>query len=103
MRIVKAKLVTIVFPFGTGARLTKDPKQLGASGYTTMRVDGFGNRGARKYGLTDGANVRLEAIVTPEVCDRILKHLGSHYADIAFVAHAHDVEAIPAEHFEPSE
>lgn len=99
MKIAKAQLVTIVLPFGTGDRLTRELKELGVSGYTTMRANGFGTTGARTYGLTDGANLRLETLVTSDLCERIMEHLGSHYGGESVVAHYHEVNAIPAAPF----
>ncbi len=99
MKTAKAKLVAIVFPFGTADRLVPELERLGVSGYTSWRVDGAGFEGTRRYGLVDGANVRLETVVTPQICDRILQYLLENYSDVALIAHAHDVQAIPREHF----
>lgn len=101
MHIAKARLVTIVLPAASSERLTQDLKALGVSGYTSMHVNGFGIRGARTYGLTDSGNIRLETIVDSHLYTRIFEHLTAHYSSVAFVAHSHEVDAIPAEHFQP--
>ena len=100
METAEAKLVVIVLPYDESDRLARELKQLGVTGYTTMGVDGFGSQGTRRYGLTDGANVRVEIIVTASLRDRIFEHLTAEYADVAFVAYTHDVSAIPRRHFE---
>ncbi len=99
MKTAKARLLTIVAPVPLGDAVCMDLRALGVSGYTTMHVNGFGGRGARTYGLTDGANLRIETVVSESLCDRIMDHLGTNYADESIIDHAHDVSAIPAEHF----
>ncbi len=99
MKTAKAKLVTIILPFSWVERLTQDLREMGASGYTLAQVNGFGVKGMRTYGLTDGANTRLETIVSAARCEKILDHLSARYVDVPFVAYAHDVEAIPTERF----
>lgn len=99
MKTAQAQLVTIILPFGVGDRLTRELKTLGVSGYTTMHVNGFGATGTRSYGLTDGANLRLETVVSLALCERIMEHLSAHYEGQALVAHHHTVMAMPATHF----
>jgi len=101
METANAKLVTVVLPFGAADRLMNDLKDLGASGFTTVQANGFGRSGTRTFGLIEGANVRVESIVDDTLCRRILEHLEMHYAHTDLVAHVHDVEAIPREHFAP--
>ena len=99
MKTTKAQLVVVVGPLMLGDRLASELRALGVSGYTTMHVNGFGRTGARTYDLTDAANFRLETVVSPDLCEQIMKHVDTHYRDESLVAHHHEVTAIPAAHF----
>jgi nitrogen regulatory protein PII len=95
----KAKLVTIIASSELVDRLEEDLLEFGAAGYTTVGASGRGRHGKRKRGAFDSGNIRLETIVRPALCERILEHLQKHYAESAMVAFAQDVEALPVARF----
>jgi nitrogen regulatory protein PII len=99
MNVANAQLVTIVLPASLGQQLTEELEELGVSGYTTMSVNGFGLHGVRKYGLTDGANLRIETIVSESLCERVLSLVSVQYAGVALLAHEHRVVSVPAAQF----
>lgn len=87
MAAVSLKLVTIIAEAVLEERLVRALLSLGAKGYTLSEVRGSGARGVRAGELD--VNVKIEAVVSPEVADRILAHLAeryfAHYAVIAYV------------------
>lgn len=71
---------------------------LGAKGYTLSEVRGSGARGVRA-GQPD-VNVKIEAVVSPEVADRILAHLAEHYfAHYAVIAYVETVAVVRGEKY----
>jgi len=85
------KMVVIIAEPVLEHRVTQELKQLGARGFSV--VEGRGE-GTRRVHATDlpGENVRIEAIVTPEVADRIMEHVARHYfAHYSMIAFVHDV------------
>ena len=95
----KVKLVTIITPFVLEERIAEELIQLGATGFSTSKLNGHGAHGPRKYGIIDGANIRIEVIVHAELAQEILSQLGTRYPKDALVAYSMDVEAIPPGHF----
>ena len=89
MHTVSLKLVTIVAEPVLEEQLTQVLHTLGAKGHTVGEVHGAGSRGMRASD-PPGEGVRIEAVVSAEVADRILTHVAEHYfphyAVIAFVA-----------------
>lgn len=87
MKTVSLRLVTIIAEAVLEERLVQAILRLGAKGYTLTEVRGSGSRGVREG--EPEANVKIEAVVSPEVADRILDHLAercfAHRAVIAFV------------------
>jgi nitrogen regulatory protein PII len=99
MPTTSAKLITIIAEDELEERLERDVLQLGARGYTVVRVRGEGLHGARKSEW-EGENIRIEAVVSPEVAQRILDHLATKYfAHFAVVAYVSTVEVVRAEKF----
>lgn len=92
------KLVTVVAEPAIEGRLTADLVALGATGYTVVEARGRGTHGrAREF---PGANLRIEAVVPPEVAERILAHLAAQYfADYAITAYVSDVAVVRAGQF----
>jgi|FLYL01.1.fsa_nt_gi nitrogen regulatory protein PII len=88
MNTVPLKLVTIVAESVLEPYLIEDIRKLGAKGYTLTRAEGRGSRGVRVDDVERG-NIKLEAIVGPEVADKILELLAEkyfqHYAVIAYL------------------
>jgi len=89
-----AKLVTIVAASELWDRLEAGLRALGAKGYTFAAVSGWGQHGPRAGGILHSGNVRVEAIVTDEVADAILKHLAATYSNFELTAYIHEVEAL---------
>jgi nitrogen regulatory protein PII len=99
MDAAQVKVVTVILPSGLSAELINELKKLGVSGFTTLRANGYGSHGSRRYGLTDGANERIETIVSAATATKIFEYLSSHYDGLPFVAYAQDALAIPRSHF----
>lgn len=89
MHTVPLTLVTIVAEPVLEERLTKELRTLGARGFTVTDARGEGSRGIRASELP-GQGIRVEAIVSAPVADRILAHVAEHYfpryAVIAFLS-----------------
>ena len=96
----KLKLVTILASFELGGRITSDLRELGVSGYTKAKADGWGVHGARQFGFVDGANVRVDTLVSAELAYKILQIVAKNFAGQPVVAFSCDAEAVPSRHFE---
>lgn len=95
----KVKLVTIITPYRLEERIAHELLQLGATGYSASKVDGHGAHGSRKFGVSDGSNIRIEVLVHEDVAVQILGNLATRYAEEAVIAYAIDAMAIPPGHF----
>ena len=99
MHTVPLKLVTIIAEQLLETPLVADLKALGARGYTGSAARGEGSRGVRASSWQDG-NVRLETLVKPDVADRILDRLATHYfPNYAVVAWVETVEVVRGDKF----
>jgi len=99
LKTAKMKLVTIIAAYELEDRLVAELRALKTSGFTVAKVNGYGAHGPRKYGILDGANLRIETLVSQAQAGTLLRHLLDRYADLELVAYALDVEAIPHAHF----
>ena len=99
METAKIRVVTIVATAELQERLEGDLMAMGGTGLTVGRVDGRGSHGVRRAGLFDRANVRIETLVSTELATRVLERIMTHYKGQEILAYAHDVEAVPKEHF----
>lgn len=97
-KTIKAKLVTLIMPYEFGEQVAIDLRALGVSGYTITKADGWGREGPRQSGIIDGANLRLEALVTAELANEMLHHIVARFDQDGVVAFMQDVEAIPHRH-----
>ncbi|MDJ0788638.1 MAG: transcriptional regulator [Myxococcota bacterium] len=99
LHTTRVKLLTVIAEAVLEDRLIRDVKRLGARGFTRSAVTGEGSRG-RRVGDVEGANVRLECLVSEEVAERILAELSAsyfeHYAAVAFVE---DVSVVRGEKY----
>ncbi len=95
----KVKLVTIIVPYLLEDRVAKELIELGATGYSSTKINGHGSHGPRKYSFVEGSNIKLEVLVHDELALKILTNLATRYSRDAIVAYALDVEAIPQGHF----
>jgi nitrogen regulatory protein P-II 2 len=90
------QLVTIVCEALLEDRLVRDLKRLGVTGYTRSSVRGEGRRGIRDE--WEGNNARIEALIRPEIAERVFAHLEEAYMPhFPMVAWAHEVRALIAE------
>lgn len=88
MHTVALKLVTIVAEPVLEEQLVELLHRLGARGHTVTDSRGAGSRGMRASD-PPGGGVRIEAVVSAAVADRILGHVAEqyfpNYAVIAFL------------------
>ncbi|HKO52673.1 MAG TPA: hypothetical protein VJV79_33430 [Polyangiaceae bacterium] len=98
IEIAKVKLVSVVGSFHLGDRIADHLRTLGVSGYTRSKADGWGAHGSRRSGFLDGANVRIDTLVSAELAHRILRSMPIDFAG-QVVAFAVDAEAVPSSHF----
>jgi len=82
------KLVTIVCEAYAQDTVTKLLNEVGAHGWTLFAVEGDGSQGKRPADIKEFANIQIEAVVQPEVADKLLERLANdffpRYAMIAF-------------------
>jgi hypothetical protein len=87
-------LVTVVAEAVVEHRLIRDLVAAGAHGWTVCDARGQGSRGVRADEF-EGANIRLETLVSAEVADRFLEVLARdyfpRYAVVAWTTPAHVV------------
>lgn len=99
VRITNRQLLTIVAEAALEQRLIGDLKRLGASGYTASNVRGEGRTGRHLHDLT-GPSVELETIVTDDMAETILAHIGDTYFEkFAIVAWLTPVSVLRPERF----
>lgn len=94
MKTTSLKLVTIVAEPVLEARLTQELRALGASGVTVTESRGQGSRGMRASDIP-GTGVRLEAVVGPDVADKVVEHVAAAYFPrYAVIAWVSDVQVV---------
>ncbi|KAB2646663.1 MAG: transcriptional regulator [Verrucomicrobia bacterium] len=88
MNTYPMKLVTIVCEAYAQDTVTKLLNEVGAHGWTLFAVEGDGSQGKRPADIKEFANIQIEAVVQPEVADKLLERLANdffpRYAMIAF-------------------
>jgi nitrogen regulatory protein P-II 2 len=85
------KMVVIVAEPVLEARLVSELRTLGATGYTILEGRGEGSRHSHATDLP-GANIRIEAIVSPTVADAVMEFISAQYfANFSFIAYVVDV------------
>jgi len=91
MSLVSLVCVTVVVEAVLEQRLLRDVQAAGARGWTITDARGQGTRSVRASEW-EGANVRLETLVRPEVADRLLEMLTRdyfpHFAVVAWTSAA---------------
>ena len=96
---MELKLVTIVAEALLESRLTRDLKKLGARGYTITEARGEGSRGVRSSEW-EGSNLKVEAVVSPAVANKIMAYLAEHYfPHYAVIAYVQTVEVARGEKY----
>ena len=99
MKTAPAKLVTVIAESLLEDRLIRDFKRCGAKGYTVTQARGEGSRGVRASEW-EGANVKLESIVSESVADAILELLSEKYFQhYAVIAYLENVEVVRGEKY----
>ena len=97
--LTTVSLVTIVAETALKTRLTKDLKNLGASGYTITAANGEGSRNSRA-GDVDGGNVMIQCLVSRDLSVTIMNHLEADYFEnYAVVAWVSPAEVIRKERY----
>lgn len=93
------KLVTIIAEPVLESRLTSELRQLGATGWTVVEGRGEGSRGIHAADIP-GVNIRIDSIVTPDVAERVVQHLATHYfAEYEVIAYVSDVAVIRSDKY----
>jgi nitrogen regulatory protein PII len=86
------KLVTIICEALAREAVTRLLREAGAHGYTLFAVEGLGARGERTAEMLEWANIQVEVIVPPEVCERLMEELeGKFFKKYTMVAYETDI------------
>ena len=99
LETASVKLVTIIAPCTLEDTILAELVEIGVTGYTTVKVHGHGKHGARRLGLFDEPNIRIDTLVSAELARAILGRMDARAAESALVAFALDAEAVPRHHF----
>jgi len=92
-------MVTIIADESLKRILEEEIISIGARGYTVANVEGQGKTGSRDSAWS-GENVKIETIVSNDICEKILSHLAAHYFErYAVIAYSFDVQTIRSKHF----
>jgi nitrogen regulatory protein P-II 2 len=90
----RLRLVTVIAERVLRNRLIEEIRALGARGFTMTEATGEGSRGVRASEW-EGANIRLEIIVAPEVAERIVDHIAATYFEWhAVIVYVQDVDVV---------
>lgn len=93
------QLVTIITEGMLENRIQEEILRLGARGYTTTSVHGKGTTGITANHW-DGAQVKIETLVPPDVADKVLGYIKEHYfANYAITIYMQPVQVIREEKF----
>jgi nitrogen regulatory protein P-II 2 len=99
MATVPLSLLTVIAEPVLEDRIVRMLHAQGATGHTITESRGEGSRGVRAT-ETPGENIRIEAIVAPEVGERILERLAADYfANFAVIAWTQDVRVVRGEKY----
>lgn len=99
MRTVPFRLVTVVAERLLRDRIIEEVRRLGATGYTLTDVHGEGTSGVNASEW-EGPSVKVEAIVPPEVAERIVEHVAqTYFAHHAVIVYTQDVTVVRAEKY----
>ncbi len=93
------KLLTIVSEALLESRLVEDLEKLGVIGYSISTVKGD-LRGHVRASEWEGANIKIESLLSPELADKVLHLLNSEYfPSYAVIAYLTEAEVIRADKF----
>lgn len=94
MELTELFLVTIVSERILMDELIELVSENGAKGYTTTDVDGEGSRGTRVSDF-EGKNVKIEAVVSREVGNKIIDKIAEDYFEnYAVIVYANPVKVV---------
>lgn len=94
-------LLTVIFENVLRDEIEKVFAKSGASGFSITRVDGQGSRGVRAAEF-EGPNLKIEAVVSAELSDSILKVIEENYfEDYAVIAWESNVNVLRGSKFVP--
>ncbi|HWZ88202.1 MAG TPA: hypothetical protein VNW92_05110 [Polyangiaceae bacterium] len=100
LQTASVKLVTIIAPITLRDTIVNDLQEIGATGYSTVKVDGWGKHGTRQFGLNDEPNIRIDTLVSSDAARAILARMDARSVAHGLVAFTLDAEAVPQRHFE---
>jgi nitrogen regulatory protein P-II 2 len=99
MHTQSLRLVTIITERILQDQLLDEIRELGAKGYTLSEVRGEGSRGVRAHEW-EGRDAKIEAVVSPEVADRIVDHIAKQYfAYHAVIVYVQTVDVVRGEKY----
>lgn len=94
MQLTPLKCITIISERFLKEEIIEMIKKSGAKGYTITDAEGEGSRGIRASEW-EGKNVKLEAIVSDEVAESIMKSISNEYfANYAVIVYNSDVKVV---------
>ncbi len=100
MKTETLKLVTIIVQDSLADALKKLVEEAGAKGYTYQTVAGKGAHGSRESTEWEGANVKIEVIVSEEISNKILEQIREQFLNkFALVVFVVDAQVIRAGYF----
>ena len=101
MQTVTYRLVTITAERVVRDRLLAAIHELGATGHTITDVRGEGTRGAHAS-TREGAAVKIETVVPPDVAERIAQHVAERYfAHHSVIVYLQDIEVLRGSKYAP--
>lgn len=96
------KLVTIICEALAREAITRLLTDMGIHGFTLFEVEGVGARGARTGEMAEFGNIQVEAIMSPDLCERVMDELeGKYFSMFAMIAYDTDVRVRRREKFAP--
>ncbi|MBL7846990.1 MAG: hypothetical protein JNL40_05945 [Cyclobacteriaceae bacterium] len=92
-------LLTIIAEEALAPAIEKEIVEMGAKGFTSSSVSGKGLHELRDN-QWEGENIKIETIVSEDICKKILTHLERKYFDrYAMIAFFHPVNVMRTDHF----
>lgn len=92
-------LLTIIAEEALAPAIEKEIVEMGAKGFTSSSVSGKGLHELRDN-QWEGENIKIETIVSEDICKKILAHLERKYFDrYAMIAFFHPVNVMRTDHF----
>ncbi|MBX7259328.1 MAG: transcriptional regulator [Candidatus Hydrogenedentes bacterium] len=79
MSSAEMRLVTIICEELARDTITRFLTDMGVHGYTLFEVEGLGSRGVRTGEMAEFGNIQIEAVMTPDLCERVMNELEAKY------------------------